>query len=85
MLTFHGMLYELAQGKVTKAQIEDYFELTPEDKADLQWLIDRYNAQPNAAAKERFVELVRVLFLLAESRVPGYTTSAELAARINAI
>lgn len=81
---FHAMLYELAAGQVTKAQIVAYFALDAGEEAELDWIIGRYNAQPNAAAKEKFVELMRVLFILAESQVPGYSTNADLVARIDA-
>lgn len=83
--TFWGCLYELAQGQVTKAQMVSYFELDATEEAELDWIIGRYNAQPNATAKAKFVELMHVLFMLAESGVPGYTTNADLVARINAI
>ena len=83
--TFWASLYELAQGKVTQAQMVTYFELDADEQVELQWLIDRYNVQPTAAAKAKFVELMHVLFMLAEAQVPGYTTNAQLVARINAI
>ena len=85
ILFFWAMLYELAQGNITKAQIISRFDLDAAEETELDWIIGRYNAQPNATAKAKFVELVQVLFLLAEGRVPGYTTNAELVARINAI
>lgn len=82
---FWACLYELAQGQVTKPQIVSYFELDADEEIELDWIIGRYNAQPNASAKAKFVELIRVLFILAESEVPGYTTNAQLVTRINAI
>lgn len=82
---FWALLYELAQGQVTKAQIVNYFELDAAEEAELDWIVGRYNAQPNATAKAKFVELMQVILMLAESRVPGYTSNAEIVARINAI
>ena len=82
---FWANLYELAQGKRTKAQIVSLFELNAGEADELQWLIDKYNAQPNATAKAKFVELVQVVFIMAEAEAPGYTTNAELVARFNAI
>ena len=82
---FWACLYELSQGKLTKAQIVSYFELDAAEDAELQWLIDKYNAQPTATAKQKFVELIRVMFMLAEGEVPGYTTNAQITARINSI
>ena len=83
--TFHSALYEFANGQVTKQQLIDYFGMDAQEQTELDWIIDRYNAQPTAAAKEKFIELMRVLFILAEANVPGYTTNAELTARIEAI
>jgi len=82
---FHGAMYELAAGFVTKAQIVSYFELDATEENELQWIIDQYNAQPNAAAKEKYIELLRVVFQLAEAEVPGYTTNAQVTARLTAI
>lgn len=82
---FWANLYELAQGQRTKAQIASLFELDAGEAAELQWIIDRYNAQPNSTAKAKFVELINVVFILAEAKAPGYTTNAELVARLTAI
>ena len=82
---FWAMLYEMAQGKKTKADIVSYFNLDAGETDELQWVIDRYNAQSTATAKAKFVELMLVIFMLAESHVPGYTTNADIVARINAI
>lgn len=82
---FWAHLYELAKGKRTRQNIIDYFQLNASEVTELDWLIGRYNAQPNATAKADFVELINVIFYMAESRVPGYITNADIQARINAI
>ena len=82
---FWACLYEMAQGKVARQKIIDYFALDSSEVTELDWLIARYNAQPNATAKANFVSLLEVVFYLAESTVPGYTTNAEIVARLNAI
>ena len=82
---FWANLYELAQGKRTKQDIVNLFQLDANEASELQWLIDRYNVQPNATAKAKFVELVNVIFIMAEAKSPGYTTNAELVARLTAI
>jgi hypothetical protein len=82
---FWANLYELAQGYRTKQQIVDLFALDTGEANELQWLIDKYNAQPTATAKAKFVELVNVILIMAEAKAPGYTTNAQLVARINAI
>lgn len=82
---FWALLYEMAKGVVTKSQIVDYFDLATDEVTELDWIISKYNAQPTSTAKASFVELMQVILFLAESRVPGYTTNAEIVARINAI
>ena len=82
---FWAHLYELAQGQRTRQNIIDYFQLDADEIVELDWLIGRYNAQPNATAKAKFVELIQVIFFMAESRVSGYTTNAQIVARLNAI
>lgn len=82
--TFWGALYELARGEVTVAAIETYFDLDQGEKAELAGIVAKYNALPNADAKRRFVEFVRVMFCLAEARVPGYSTTQDLADKIDA-
>jgi len=82
---FWACLYEMAKGKLTRQNIIDYFQLDTDEVVELDWLIARYNAQPNATAKASYVELIQVIFMLAESQVPGYTTNAGIVARINAI
>lgn len=85
VLTFWAMLYELGQGTITKADVVSRFALTADEQVELDWLIGRYNAQPNSTAKARFVDLMQVIFLLAEDAMPGYQTNAQLRARIDAI
>lgn len=82
---FWAHLYELANGQRTQAQIITYFGLDAAEQAELTWLIGKYNVQPNATAKAKFVELMQVIFFMAENGVSGYTTNAEIVARINAI
>lgn len=85
VLAFWAMLREMALGKVTQQQIITYFGLDADEQTELTWLIGRYNAQPTESAKNAFVELMLVIFIAAESRIPGYTTNAQIVARINNI
>ena len=82
---FWAHLYEMAQGQITQQQIITTFELNTSEQTELSWLVGKYNAQPNATAKAKFIELMRVIFMMAESRVPGSITNAGIVARINAI
>lgn len=82
---FHAALHELVYGEVTQQNIIDFFSLDAGEQTELQFIIDRYNAQATQAEKDEYVRIIRSLFCLAEWQVPGYTTNAELVARINRI
>ena len=85
VLTFVAALFELANGQVTKPQIVAFFALQPDDETDLDWLIAQYQARPDQASKDKFLNSLLYLFALAEREAPGYNTTAALAARIQAI
>jgi hypothetical protein len=82
---FWACLYELSKGKFTRNQIVTLFALDSGEAGELDWLIGKYNALPTAAAKADFIGLINVILIMAEAKAPGYTTNAELVARINAI
>jgi hypothetical protein len=82
---FMAGLYELSQGRVTKAQLVQYWELTAEQQTSFDWVIDKYNAQPDAAAKAVMLESLSWWLALAELGAPGYNTTAELQALINGL
>lgn len=83
--TFVASLVELANGQMTKAAIVSYFELDAGDESDLNWLIAQYNSRTTAEARDKFLQMLTHLFALAERRVPGYDTTAALAARIQTV
>ena len=82
---FYSMLYELAAGKQSRQNVIDFFSLNVVETTELDWLITKYNALLTDETKAKFVETIRVLFVLAEAGRSGYTTNAELVARINLI
>ena len=82
---FWAHLYELAQGEVTETAIVSRFSLDAAEEVELSWLVEKYNAQPNAETRAKFVELIRVIFIMSEGDAPGYTTNADIVARINGI
>ena len=83
--TFWAAMYELSKGKVTQAQIISFFGLDAGEQDELTWLVNKYTGQPTAAKKAEFIELMHVIFMLAEAKVPGYSSNADITARINAI
>lgn len=80
---FYGHLFEMAKGKRTRQNIIDFFELDAQEVTELDWLIAKYNSMPSATTKADFLQLIYVIFMLAEGKVPGYTTNAEVVARIS--
>ena len=82
---FTSALAELAQGEITKQQVIDFYKLDASAEIQLDWLISRYNAQPNASAKDTFIRLLANIMWMARDNFPGYNANAELAARINRI
>jgi len=82
---FTAALAELAHGEITKAQVVAFYNMNAEEEAQLDWLITRYNAQPTAEDKAKFIELLSYIMWMARDDFPGYNSNAELAARINRI
>jgi len=79
---FWSAMVELSLGEITVAQLKTFFDLTGDDATDFDWLVGKYQASAN---KERFVELMHVIFMLGEMGAPRYRTNADLTARINRI
>jgi len=82
---FISALAELAQEEITKQEIIDFYQLDAPAVTQLNWLIARYNEQPNATAKQTFIELLGHIMWMARDNFPGYNSNAELSARINRI
>jgi hypothetical protein len=82
---FTSALAELAQGEITKQAVIDHFQLDAAAVTQLDWLIGRYNAQPTAEDKTKFIELLSYIMWMAREDFPGYNSNAELAARISRI
>jgi len=79
---FWAGMVEISLGEISTSQFKTYFNLTGQDATDLDWLIGKYQA---SADKPIFLELMHVIFMLAEIGTPGYTANADLVARINRI
>ncbi len=80
--TFYAALGELKDGEVTKAQVVSYFNLDTAAEAELDALIAKYQSVA-IAEREHFMEVVHRILLLARAEVPGYTTKAEINARLS--
>jgi len=82
---FTAALAELAQGEITKQSIIDFYNLAASAENQLNWLITKYNAQPTAEDKSKFIVVLQHIMWMARDNFPGYNSNAELAARIDRI
>ena len=71
-----------SQQEVTKQNIIDYFGLEGSDITELDTLESFYVASTD---KVQFVDTIHRIFLLKEMNTPGYTSGADLLARISRI
>jgi len=77
----YSALAELAEGEITRAQMITYFELSAAEEVELDFLIAEYQSAANNRKQEWLVTLHRIL-MLAEGKAPGYSTPADVQARI---
>jgi len=82
---FMAGLYELSQGRVTKANLVSFWNLTAEQETELDWVIGKYNSQPNAEAKAVMLESLAWWLALAELGAPGYNTTDDIQSLIDAL
>jgi len=81
--TFYSALSEAKDGVIVKAAIVAHWSLDAAEEIELDALIAKYVSVP-LADKEHFLEVVHRILILAEGGFAGYTTPAELNARISA-
>lgn len=82
---FYGMMREFARGEIDRQFIIDNLLITVGDETDLDWLIGQYQAQPTATAEELWLQGMWALLLMTEIGFPGYTTQAEVVAKITTL
>lgn len=86
--TFWAANNERIHGRFTRQNVIDVLGLTGQDITDydaLAAIAPSGATTANEIAKGRFLNSVHSIFLLAEVRVPGYATPAEVLAKIQAI
>ena len=79
---FFASLTEMLSGRLTAAQIQNYYAMTAEDLADWDAMAALIPAANQTAARAMWLEHVHAAFILAEGRVPTYSTPAEVRARL---
>lgn len=77
---FAAMVYEVAFGPRTVAQIKSYYAMTPADAAEFDTLAAMVTGTD--AVKHRIVFQFEQIFLLGEMRVPFYDTPALVRSRL---
>ena len=78
--TFFAAVDEILYGNLTQAQVQSYFNMTAEDLVDWNALAAQFPSQ--VANKVVYAEHIHAAFILAEDRVPLYSTPAEVRARL---
>lgn len=77
---FFAAQNEVIRGKITIAQVKNYLGMTAEEQAQYDALVA---LAPGAdAGKALFVEAIHSVIILAESRVPGYETPANVRTKL---
>lgn len=83
--TFWAVMHEIRHERISLPAVIAHYGFDDGEQAELVWLMTRYAEQPDAASKLQFLDYVLAVFMLAEAGFPGYSTEAEIVARINAI
>jgi hypothetical protein len=77
---FFAAAFEVAQGPRTAQEIKNYYNMTPADEVEFDIIVA--NAPSSAAQLALYLESLHAVFMLAEERVPFYSTPAELRSRL---
>lgn len=79
---FFAGITELINGKLTTTQIQTHYAMTAEDIAEWNAIVALIPPANQTAARALFCEHLHAAFILAETRVPTYSTPAEVRARL---
>ncbi len=79
---FFASITELLYGKLTAAQIQAHYAMTPEDLADWDALAAQIPPSNQTAARAMWTEHIHSAFILAEDRVTTYSPPAEVRTRL---
>jgi len=79
---FFSAALEILMGNLTPTQVKTVLSMDAGDITDFDAMIANVNAQPDAAAKHRVIDQFHAVFLLAEARVNGYSTPANVRSKL---
>lgn len=75
---FFAACQEIIAGRLTSAQVQTYLAMDAADLADWNAVVATIPPQNQTANRALWVNGMHSIFLLAEGRVPGYSTPAEV-------
>ncbi len=78
--TFFSAMVELAEGEITSAQVKSFLNMTVEDEVDFDALVAL--APASAAERSIYVNRIHAVFVLAEGRIAGYSTPAQVRSKL---
>ena len=82
---FFAAQSEVIAGRLTLAQVKTYLNMDAADQTEYNTLAATAPTGSTAAAmanKALFIEKIHAVFVLAESRYPGYSTPAEVRSKL---
>ncbi len=79
---FFAAINEVMAGQLTAGQIQSFYAMTAADLVDWNAILGIIPPPGQAAARSLFMHRVHSVFLLAEDRLPLYSTPAEVRARL---
>lgn len=77
---FFAACTEIVRGAITVAQVKNYLQMSVDDAAEFDAIIAL--APGTAAGQALFAEMIHGVFILAETRAPGYDTPANVRTKI---
>lgn len=83
---FCEAVFSVLGGYITIAQTKSFYDMTPEDEAELDTLVAQIQAYPQMAQRILAVHRIRsILTFWEQGDVPGYQTVAEIRSQFNTI
>lgn len=79
---FFAAITEIMSGQLTAAQVQNYYQMTAADIVDWNAIVATMPAQNQTANRAIFMNRMHSVFILAENRLPLYSTPAEVRARL---
>jgi len=79
--TFFAAIGEMMYGNLTATQVKNYYAMTAEDLVDWNALAAQVPAA-GTVARALWLEHIHSVFILAEQRVPTFSTPAEVRTRL---